>query len=209
MTENAKPDVEELYTAAQNTTNLTVDPDERGAADFLIAAAWSPSRLGSAMLRLHSEWDAAAKPVKPTAASIDAIASTMGKNARGEAYAIAMRWYEGGLINLLGKLQTLPHVRDQVAHKAEEWGYADAQTKASVIVKYWLDQTCHPCAGLKWRAVPNAPALSNRLCPSCGGTGLSMVPYGSEGKRLANYMDDCVQVARTSIKKRLHSYPKA
>lgn len=187
---------------ANNTSNLLVEAHRPGPADLLIASAWSHSRLGSAMLRLHSEWDAAQKPRKPTPETINALAVSMG---REHAYKTATAWFEGEILDLMGRLHTLGEVRAQVAVKAADWRISDPEIKAAAVVKFWLDQTCHPCAGLRFRPIPNAPALSNKVCPTCSGSGLSQVPYGAEGKRLANYMDDCVQRARTSIKKRLHN----
>lgn len=53
--------IEESYTSAGNASDLTVKSDQRGAADVLIAAGWTPGMLGGALMRLHSEWDGAAK----------------------------------------------------------------------------------------------------------------------------------------------------
>ena len=53
------PTVEEKYTSAIHTSNLRVEADKGGSADVLIAVGWSPSRLGSALMRLHSEQDGA------------------------------------------------------------------------------------------------------------------------------------------------------
>lgn len=76
-TDNDKPGVDEQYQTAGNTSDLTVEADRRGAGDVMIAAGWSPSRVGMALLRLHSEWGSAAKPRKPTKAVVDACAETI------------------------------------------------------------------------------------------------------------------------------------
>ena len=56
-----KPTIDETYSRAGNTSNLTVEADRRGAGDVLIAAGMvglSPSKsLGMALMRLHSEYD--------------------------------------------------------------------------------------------------------------------------------------------------------
>ena len=46
---------EERYLVATNTSNLKVEAEVRGAADVLIAAGWSSSRIGHALMRLHSK----------------------------------------------------------------------------------------------------------------------------------------------------------
>ena len=54
MQTDTKPDVTERYVTAINTSNLKTEADRGGAADVLIASGWSPTRLGSALLRLVS-----------------------------------------------------------------------------------------------------------------------------------------------------------
>ena len=45
---------EEKYLIASNTSNLRVVAESSGAGDVLIAAGWSKSRIGSALMRLHT-----------------------------------------------------------------------------------------------------------------------------------------------------------
>ncbi len=60
MTEtDQRPGVDERYMTAMNARTLEVSPHHAGPADVLAAAAWSNSRVGSLLLRLHSEFDAA------------------------------------------------------------------------------------------------------------------------------------------------------
>jgi hypothetical protein len=209
MTDPTRPGVEELYETAINTSDLTVSSVCRGAADILIAVGGSASRLGAAMLRLHSEWDASAKPARPASSAIEALALTLPRvNGRVQmvaARSMAYQWYEQQLHGLVSKLKALPVVRAEVAYQAEKWGMDDANDKAGAVIKYWLDQTCHTCDGLMRQRVPGSPALSHRLCPVCNGSGVSHAPCGQDGRRLANYMDRCVEDARNSIKNRLRS----
>ena len=58
--------VDEAYSSAGNTSDLTVKAERRSDADVLIACGMTPGLLGAALLRLHSEWDGAAKPRKLT-----------------------------------------------------------------------------------------------------------------------------------------------
>lgn len=203
-----------------------------GAAGLLIAAGWSKSRLGALLMRLHSEWDGSAKPSRPTDAAIEALASTYPRKQKGtrkvksyvifdgrqvaveqtvphmvldiaSAHAEAFRWYEAELRTLVGRLKTLVDARREVTLQAMKWRIQDPEETAGAVLKYWLDQTCHACDGLKFRPVAGAPALSNRICAACGGSGISPVPCGQEGRRLVNYVDDCVQRARKSIQSSL------
>lgn len=206
-----RPGVEERYSSASNTSDLSVNADCRGDSDVLIAMGWSPSRLGAALLRLHSEWDVAAKPIKPGKQAIEALAFTLvdPKLKVGKVASLVLankqagEWYATELHLLVGKLKSLPDVRRELAQQASKWGMGEAQDKASAVIKYWLDQSCHACHGRKYRLVLGAPALSSKLCSTCQGSGIGATPCGQDGRRLANYLDRCVQNARTMLKKRL------
>lgn len=282
-----KPGLEETYSRATNATDLTVEADRGGAGDVLIAAGWSPTRLGQALLRLHSEWDGVEHPPKPTPESVKALVGTYQRNLPGvecrpkkpldavEALQFARAWYRHELGLLFGKLKEFQSVRDQVAQRALLWGMgrpqdpddqhalgqaealdavllarlqgefkavdvtavggieagsralvaledgqreiavraearqseasARAREKAAAIVRFWLDQTCSTCHGLGQSAIPGTPALSGKLCRPCGGAGTGAAPHGSDGRRLLNYMDDCVQRARESMGRRLRA----
>lgn len=148
-----------------------------------------------------------------------------------EAVHYAARWHAHEVGMLLGKLKALPDVREQVTLKALRWGMgrelfqgaspdntmplhpaaerreevARATGKASAVIRYWLDQTCGACHGLKWQQIPGTPALSAKPCHHCCGSGFGAVPHQEQGKRLANYLDDCVSRARQSLKNRLRA----
>lgn len=214
-------DVEEAYTSAGNSSDLRVEADQNGDADLIIAAGWSLSRVGMALLRLHSEWDKAEKPQRPTARHIELLESSMrmpclplagddkklaAANIKARhlaAQRMAQDWYMGEMAKLVNKLKSLPAVRAQLTGYVPKWGIAEASVKVPAVIAYWLDQTCRGCHGLKFQKIDGSPALGTKVCRACGGTGYAPVPYGQEGRRVANYMDDCVQKARTSIKKRL------
>lgn len=212
--------VEEAYTTAGNSSNLRHDPDRPGSVDILIAAGLSDSRLGMALLRLHSEWDKAEKPRKPTPAAVNALAAVMPSTVRLDGGGVsiltksqrhemarhrAQTWYLGEMATLVGKLRSLAGVRHALVSYVPLWGIEDAVTKVPSIVAYWLDQTCTHCHGLKFLPAPGAPALSTKACRACDGTGVARVPHGSDGRRIANYIDDCVSRARDSLRKKLRS----
>lgn len=207
-----KPGIEERYTSATDASNLRVEADRGGDADLLIANGWSRSRLGASLMRLHSEWDGAEKPRKATEAEINLLALTFAKEKSIPkqltlAREQAARWHLHELKLLFGKLKSLPEVRQQVAIQAAKWRVFDPVSTAGAVIGYWLDQTCHVCDGRKWQSIMGSPGLSSRICQACHGSGISKTPHGEEGRKLANYLDDCVSVARASIKHRLHSFP--
>lgn len=212
---NDRPGTEEVYACAGTASNLRVQAERAGSADVLIAAGWSMSRLGMALLRLHTEWDAAEKPRKPTKLAIEALALTLpfikvraDKSAVPDllgATTLANSWYLHELRMLVGKLHMLPDARREVALQAGKWRIDDPVDVVAAAILYWLDQTCHSCAGLKWAAIPGTPSLSNRQCKVCRGSGLAVMPHGQAGKRLCNYIDDCVSRAQQSLRNRLRA----
>lgn len=180
MTVKERPGIEENYSGAVNTTNLRMEVREDspdGAAGVLIAAGWSPSRLGAALMRLHTEYDSTSIPPGETSATDRALLQ-MG-------------------------LKTLPAVRQHLADQAVHWGIDRPFEVATAVIAWWLAKTCRTCRGRQFQTIPGTPALSNRVCRACGGSGESRLHYGQDGRRLANYLDDCVSRAQHSIKKRL------
>lgn len=217
-----KRDIEESYTSATAASNLTVKSERRGDADLLIAAAWSKSRIGAALLRLHSEWDGAEKPKKPTNAQIEALAATFARDQDGNTAVhigdkltavrpiVAARWranewHQHELRLLFQHLKTLPEVRLQLTMKATIWQMPMPDDVTAAVLRWWLDPTCPACEGRRWQVVPGTGRLSDKPCPACHGTGVQVVPYGGNGRRLANFMDECTGDARASIRNRLRN----
>lgn len=225
MLNDDKRCVEEAYQVAGNSSDLRVESDIRGDADLIIAAGWSESRVGMALLRLHSEWDKAEKPRRPSPVQIAMLAATMPRTVKVEgqlkprmlkdgervqmAKATAHEWYLAEMAKLVNKLGSLPEVRRQLVAYVPKWGIQEAAVKVPAVIAYWLDQTCHHCHGLKFLKAHCAPALSTKSCKACDGTGIAAVPHGQEGRRVANYMDECLQKGRSSIKRNLSHYRPA
>lgn len=186
---NEKPGIDERYTRATNATSLVVTAERAGAGDVLIAAGWAKSRVGSALLRLASEWDASEKPLRP-------------KSDKVSADELA-RWFEHENKILMGKLKTLPQVREQIALWAANKGTRDANDKAGTALLWWLDPNCKACHGRRFETVKDTPTLSGRNCPACRGSGHRPMRGGVEIPVLLGYIDDCCNAARDQMKKRL------
>lgn len=209
MTECPRPDVEERYLVASHASDLTVSGERTGPADLLIAAGWSPSRLGAAALRLHSEWSAASPPRFPDRELIDRIALTLplrgGKRDRAAAHAQAMHWHGVELRRVYAGLHSLPGVREQLVHQALRRGVESPVGLVKAVLHHWLNPVCPACHGRKYAPVKGTAGLSGKACSSCHGTGSTESPGGQDGRWLLNYLDRCVAVARGSIKKRLRT----
>lgn len=52
-----RPTLDERYARALESSDLAIKPEQRGDADYLVAAGWVHDSLGTALFRLRSEWD--------------------------------------------------------------------------------------------------------------------------------------------------------
>lgn len=195
--------VDEIYTTATHASNLRVhvDADRRSQADVLIAAAWNTSRLGSALLRLHSEFDGAQHPRRLTADAVKVMAQSMAGHR--EAVKLADHWYRNEVALMMARLKSLPEVRHQLTMQAAKWGIFQPQDVAAAVLIWWLDRQCPQCHGVKFQVIEGTPSLSHKLCKCCRGTGEARLPHMSEGRRLANHIEDCIGAARHNIRRRL------
>jgi hypothetical protein len=205
-----KPGVEEQYSVAGNTSDLTVEADRRGAGDVMIAAGWNESRLGMALLRLHSEWNGLAKPRRAGKQVFDVVVARIkaeeaacarrpSGTAAERAQAELDHWYVNELRLLANGLKSRASVWAQLSPWIEQKGVAPEIAAEGLL--YWLHSTCKACDGHGLKKQPDAPVLSARICHLCQGTGNAPQPRGA-GKLLA-HLDYCVGVARHSLKKRL------
>lgn len=177
--------VEELYESASNSKDLSLTSDKRTDADVLIAAGWSDSLIGMALLRLHSEWEGAEKPRKP--------------QTKEEGI-----WYENELAMLRMKLKTLPQVMPHLLARAEKRRFP--KEAIGPVLAWWLDQSCRSCDGHGKTKIPGTPALSAHNCQACNGSGKRQIPYRSIGKAIACDFDDLVNRGRQSLSRRLKQF---
>lgn len=200
-----KPNVEELYDSATHASNLRVQADRNGPADVLIAQGWSASRLGAALMRLHSEWSGAAHPKKPTRAAIEALAHELPRIEDGKrkvkatvlqdgkpvivekevlnmvldmagAQRAARDWHMHEVKIMMGKLKTLPDVRHHLAMWAGLQMIENPDHRVAEILMWHLDHQCPACEGRAKELIPNTPSLSHRDCKVCRGTGETRIP---------------------------------
>ncbi|MDN8617851.1 hypothetical protein [Variovorax ginsengisoli] len=125
-----KRGTEETYASAMTSSNLRVEADRPGDADVIIAAGWSQSRVGGALLRLHTEFDASEKLRLATGDQfLPAGKASKEERAAAAKQAFAFNLHETGL--LLGKLKALPDVRAQATLQGMKWGFGVSQDPVS------------------------------------------------------------------------------
>ena len=147
------------------------------------------------------------------------VSATQSSNLRCEtgddapmgdtAILIASGWSPARIGALLMRLHTKPErmgleqAHQQIAIQAARWGMERPEAVAASVLAWWLSHICGKCSGVRFELVPGSPALSNRHCKLCKGSGEVAIPQGGAGKRLVGFMDDCKARATDSIKRRL------
>lgn len=165
MTDDNTATVEERYVAANQSSSLrceTRDDAPIGSIGIIIAAGWSPARIGALLMRLHT------KPER------------MG----------------------------LEQAHQQIAIQAARWGMDRPEAVAASVLAWWLSHVCGGCRGVRFELVTGSPALSNRHCKACKGSGEVAIPQGGAGKRLATWLDECKEASASSIMARLRNTRK-
>lgn len=220
--DDQKPSTEERYGAATHASNLRVHQDRGGSVDMIIAAGLSASRVGAALIRLHSEWEGLAKPKRRDRTAIESIAKefplvhdgerkepyTVMVNGKPEhhtrmvpnmvldmasAHRRAHEWYIHDLQLAFQQMKTLPEVRHGLVLWARREGISDADRHVAEVVSWWLDHRCPICQGRAKEAIPGTPSLSHKDCRACKGTGETKIPHDYEN---GNYQRESKKLLR-------------
>jgi len=231
MLNDERRTAEEAYTSATATSNMRFDndPNLQGDAETIMAAGMSSSLAGACFMRLHSEWSCSEKPRLPTPDAVKKLAESLTFDqlvkmradlklgsignlkpspivAHMAAEAQARAWYIAEVEMLLGKLQSFRSAKGYLVAQLKKWSDHPETVLNQVCVEvliWWMDKQCKVCNGTQWEVAAGSNRQSNRPCKACRGSGLAKLPRADDGRRLANYMDDSVQTARTSIRNRL------
>ena len=167
--------IRESYASATHASNLDVQASQKGAADYLIASAWTPSRMAYLLRRLQAEWDGSAK--KPVMSDADFVLLVMNLKTLGQTIHAAEVW-------------------------AARKGMQQPGESARKAVSHWLDSTCRPCEGRGYRLVTAAarPTLGEQ-CGLCGGSGKART--GHEVARVLDMFGVCLALDKRKMQKSL------
>lgn len=193
-----RPGIEEAYTTATNTSDLKVRSERRGDVDIIIAAGWNEYRIGGALLRLHTEFDSAARLRLVTKEDL----LGPGRHDKDERKAAGRAARAHNLTEtslLLQKLNALPDVRTQIMLRLLKWRVEGAEEVGLEVLQWWLAPSCEDCGGTKFRVADGTGRHTAKVCPTCLGLGTKELPRGQLGRKLANWMDQCVERARAGM----------
>lgn len=193
--------VEEIYQAATDTSNLAVDPDNRCPADVLIAAGWSESRLGMALLRLHSEWNSV-RPRPYTDQQVIDHAATLPLRKGKTDMKRARDEMRDAFISVVQERAARLRGREEIEAQLRIWGQGIDPDIIAPTLTHWLAPKCPACLGRGKRRHPDAPVLAGE-CTSCHGSGERPRPLSCG--QLYGYIEDALNKGRQSLKKRLLS----
>lgn len=219
ITESTRPTISERLASAANSSDLSVQIDKRGDADYLIAAGCTPARLGRYVYQLMAEWDSCAKPRPVTPADIERLAAELPRikatkqTKRGAqvverldlvgAQAKYGEWLEGERRRVLGRLKSLQPLMDAHAGLLP-WvvgrGYQNASQKLLDVLGWWADRRCQACHGTAER--------EGRPCKRCKGSGERPIPHGQEGQAISEHIAAHVDRARVGTRKGLQGMRK-
>lgn len=213
-----KPELDERYARASNSSNLSLQERVTGDVDMIIAAGWSKNLIGKALLRLRSEYDGTPKPVQMNPRALDLLSMAIAREQaqlerkpvpaeptehdRKVAREQAAQWLEHEQKLMLGRLKTLPFTRDLlVTGCRERWKWEDAESKVAAVLMWWLDKTCPRCYGTRFERTGKRGAA--KACSACHGRGERRAPCEDEGAQLAVFLDDCVSRSKAQIRRNL------
>lgn len=166
-------DLTERYQRAANSKDLTTKAGREGDIDAIVAVAWNRSRTGAALLRLHSEWDGAAK--------------------RGQKLDQTFR-------QLKALPEVLTALAAWCTARAPQPDAEVSRELSRAVLSWWLDNTCKVCEGTQWVTPKGMP---RRPCPECRGSGHAPIPCGNDGREVLAYLEGCLHKAQASIKSRM------
>lgn len=67
---------------------------------------------------------------------------------------------------------------------------ASASRLGTQALTAWVNDVCQPCHGLGYKKVAGAPALSDRACPHCNGTGRNPITHaGADAEVVRDLME--------------------
>lgn len=99
----------------------------------------------------------------------------------------------------------LEHVHNKIMDHLKQTRVLNQSEVASSVIAWWLSKLCKTCNGVKFKLIEGTPSLSAKHCTKCRGTGKCMLPHGEAGKKIARWLDECVERARAGISRRLYT----
>lgn len=99
--------------------------------------------------------------------------------------AVSMVLYRLKYLNDPAEIETGKSIFIRWAYRAMQNRKIDPKGASRIGVQAltaWLGDVCHSCHGRKYHTVDGTPALSDRICTACGGTGKNRIRAHGEDR---------------------------
>lgn len=202
---------QETYACAVSSGSTKTVPHRTSPGDMVAAAGMSQFRMGTALMRLLSEWQGGATPKQGAAPKAKDLrkrgheADFAEAEARRLAAALP-KWHLHEQKMRFQRLKTLPAVRAALRFWVlERWGDMAAAGADQVVadtLRHFLAPVCPVCEGRK-RKVIQSRAIGAE-CKPCRGTGEADLQHGGRGRALLGYMKQCLGQAASDMREGAH-----
>ena len=188
-----RPNLEERYSRAIESSHLEVLADERCSVDMLIAAGWVKEGLGTALYRLRSEYDSvrgAHVLARRELSELQTRIDRLNRAAREEqdyskrpALALAVKLGVEELkraelterVLILAQLKSLPDTKRSMGRFAIAMATRSRFMEndrvvtniAGACLSLWLDPLCPQCNGT---GLAGGVGVVKGICSACGGS---------------------------------------
>lgn len=214
-----KPTTQESYAGAISDGNTRLVAHRTSRADLIAASGMNVQRMGSALMRLASEWQSGAVPDISHAPSVKDLkkGGMDTQTAEAEARLAAARcvnWHLQEHMLRFQRMKTLPEVRAGLLFWARERGWEEAENIVGRVLQHFLAPVCPVCRGSGLTTVPGqmgrtftrpCAATSRDSDKRCGDgfkvpKGQLKVPYGQRGRQLLSHMLACIGTASAEMR---------
>ena len=184
--------IEDAYASAQTASNLRMNMESRTPIDVVLAIAISKNRLGSAIMRLHTEWDRVRGDVRKTPSDASALECV--------AHIDVDTFMSSRLREVSQSLPSWRIVEQSLVRRCQEADIAHASSVVRSALFYFLNPTCEHCHGT---GVDVRHGRDDE-CKACKGTGRRRLPNDQNMLAILDYMDACVAGAVQQAQRYLH-----
>lgn len=208
---NDRPSTAESYAGAISEGVSRVAAHKIGRVDLVASAGMSPYRMGTALMRLVSEWASGATPPPADSPSVRELRKQgmSADLAEAESRRLASqcaKWHLHEVQLRLQRLKTLPTVRAGLLHWVNAKGWEDAEGLVAAILQHYLSPKCSKCGGSGLIVIEGTGGRSDGkrcrvdACRRSPVPGELVVPHGGKGKALLAHMRQCTGQAAADMR---------
>jgi hypothetical protein len=201
----------ETYAGAisNGSTRISRDSTLSAPGEIVAVAGMSPYRLGTALMRLSSEWHSGATPpplVTPSAKGLrkQGVAADLAEAEARQLAARAADWQMQENMLRFQRMKSLPGVRAALLHFVAEKGWSNAQELVADTLRHFLAPACAKCQGRGKAVIPGTSRAVGKACRKCSATGQARLDHGGRGAALLSHIRSCTGQASRDMREGAH-----